>query len=301
MIETDRSTSAQDPTSTNYSFKTETHSFDIHLAEKYSVEEAILIKHFAHWIGVNRRLNRNFHDGRWWTYQTIEEIAAHFPYWSWDQVKRLLIKLVDKKVLLKGNFNKTSFDRTVWYAFNDESPTPQAISPNGKDDIATPIPDTKPDTKPIEKEIYKEKKPAPEEKIAYGEHVKLRPSEYQALEANHSKPALDEMIGRINDYLASTGIKPYKDYAATIRIWFGREKKTPADSNDIKAKNLKIAWEAKKYLEKFKAQDMLSITSWAVEIKTTGDSISFDLPKETFKEILSKAVNIIAQNASETG
>src|ERR1700733_13997527 len=109
------------------------HSFDIEDATKYGVQEAILIHHFRHWIMVNQRLQKNLHEGRTWTYQTIDEIAAHFPYFTKSQVFDLIEKLCTGKtrkskksepsfspVLMKGNFNTTPYDRTTWYAFIDE-------------------------------------------------------------------------------------------------------------------------------------------------------------------------------------
>ena len=134
------------------------HSFDSELAAQYSIEEAIMIHHFQFWISKNKRLKRNNHKGRTWTYETIEEIAAHFSYWSRDQVKRILNKLVKNNIIIKGNFNKKKYDRTVWYAFKDEEKfifiekgrnrqMDMAKSGNPKDEIATPIPDTKTYTK----------------------------------------------------------------------------------------------------------------------------------------------------------
>lgn len=97
------------------------HSFDIHVATEYnSVEVAIMVWHFQYWIMKNKALKRNLHEGRTWSYQTIQEVAACFPYWSFSQVKRILAKLIEHKILIKGNFNKTPLDRTVWYAFDDE-------------------------------------------------------------------------------------------------------------------------------------------------------------------------------------
>lgn len=98
----------------------ENHSFNILYAKMYGIEEAILIHHFQHWIRVNRRLKRNFFEGRTWMYQTREEIAAHFPYFSPDKVRRVTDSLVKKGVLIKGNYNKRWQDKTLWYAFNDE-------------------------------------------------------------------------------------------------------------------------------------------------------------------------------------
>jgi hypothetical protein len=143
------------------------HSFDIRIAEEYkSVDLAILVWHFQYWIMKNKRLGRNFHDGRTWTYQTYEEIAAVFPYWSRDQVKRILKKAIESEIIIKGNFSKNSFDQTIWYAFKDEEkfgisqfremeetserdsgigrnrPIHFPLSPDGKDEIARCYKDT---------------------------------------------------------------------------------------------------------------------------------------------------------------
>lgn len=144
------------------------HSFDTELASKYGVDEAILIHHFQYWISHNARLKRNLHKGSTWMYQTLEEIAAHFPYWTADKVYEIIEKLCTGKnrrskrddldfapVLKKGNFNNSKYDRTAWYAFIDE---PNWISANAKMEngecqnqdrqMPTPIPDTKTDPIP---------------------------------------------------------------------------------------------------------------------------------------------------------
>lgn len=144
----------------------ENHSFDVKLAKDVgSVDLAILIHHFQHWINFNKRLKRNFKEGKTWSFQTRQEIAAHFPYWSPDQVRRYTDKLCDIGILEKGNFNKNSNDHTIWYAFlneeffinNDEGDSEEispgksakspgkSASPAGKS--ASAIPHTKQDTK----------------------------------------------------------------------------------------------------------------------------------------------------------
>ena len=97
------------------------HSFDIKLAtELKSIELAIIVHHFQYWINKNQQLGINFIDGRTWTYQTREEISAHFNYFTPDQVRRYTDKLVTLKILRKGNFNKLALDKTIWYAFENE-------------------------------------------------------------------------------------------------------------------------------------------------------------------------------------
>lgn len=97
------------------------HSFDVDLAtELKSVDLAILVHHFQYWIRHNAAMGINSHDGRTWTYQTLKHIASHFDYWNVKQVEKLMVKLVDMKILIKGNYNKTPYERTIWYAFNDQ-------------------------------------------------------------------------------------------------------------------------------------------------------------------------------------
>jgi len=147
----------------------EHHSFNVSYAAKYGVESAIIIQHFIHWIGVNKRLKRNNFDGRTWSYQTLEEMEAQFPYWSKSQIYDIIEKLCTGKsrksksdelcfdpVLVKGNYNKTLYDRTIWYAFSIEENFTFLGNPKIDDGQAqsrncgtpTPIPDTIPDTKP---------------------------------------------------------------------------------------------------------------------------------------------------------
>jgi hypothetical protein len=97
------------------------HSFDADIATEYhSVDIAIMVWHFQYWIRKNKALGTNLREGRTWTYQTYSDILANFPYWSYDQVKRLLRKCFDLGIIVKGNFNADKDDKTIWYAFSDE-------------------------------------------------------------------------------------------------------------------------------------------------------------------------------------
>jgi len=105
----------QNPTMSNQS-----HSFSVEYAKLYGIECATLINHFQFWINQNSKTNKNFHDGKTWMYQTQKEIAAVYNYWNRDVVQRLLKKLVDFGVLIRGNYNKSKFDNTAWFAFENE-------------------------------------------------------------------------------------------------------------------------------------------------------------------------------------
>jgi len=137
-----------------------THSFDIEYALKYGVNESIMISNFQFWIQKNKANATHLHDGRTWTYNSVNAFKEIFPYWNNGQIRRCLESLVKQEVLVKGDYNKNRYERTLWYAFNDESiflnqqihlsKTANGDVENGKC-ITDTIPNSKPDVKPDSK------------------------------------------------------------------------------------------------------------------------------------------------------
>lgn len=97
-----------------------TYHFDVDVAQKYGVDEAIILYNFRHWIKVNRADGKNFHEGHTWTYKSIKALAEIWPFWSTDHIRRKLNRLVEVGVLVKDNYNRSGYDRTLWYAFKNE-------------------------------------------------------------------------------------------------------------------------------------------------------------------------------------
>lgn len=95
------------------------HSFDISIAEKYGVNIAIFLSNMAFWIKKNQANHKHFHEGRYWTYNTIQAYSVLFPYWSLKQMRLVLDKLKESSLVITGNFNATLYDRTQWYALSD--------------------------------------------------------------------------------------------------------------------------------------------------------------------------------------
>ena len=132
-----------------------TYTFDTILAQKYGVNEAIMLNNFIYWIAKNEANDKHFHDGRYWTYNSVAAFEKLFPFWSNKQIRNVLASLERQGVLLKGNYNEQKYDRTCWYAFTDAFV--KSISQNGKIDLpktangidekGEPIPDNKPNNK----------------------------------------------------------------------------------------------------------------------------------------------------------
>lgn len=132
-----------------------THQFDAGIAEIYGVEIAIMVQNFAFWIAKNKANNRNFYEGKTWTYNTIKAFNELFPYWSESQIRRILKKMEAAGILLTGNFNEVKYDRTIWYTFTNafyekhkcilQNRQMEVTKPsNGSDETVTPIPDKLP-------------------------------------------------------------------------------------------------------------------------------------------------------------
>lgn len=130
-----------------------THSFNINHAEKFGVREAVLMSHLAFWIKKNKASNKHFHDGRYWTHNSAKAFAELFPYMSNHQIRRALDKLVDEGVLVKGNFNSSAYDRTLWLAFTDAWACEVGLIdladlPNENGEVATSVTDRNTDNPP---------------------------------------------------------------------------------------------------------------------------------------------------------
>lgn len=131
---------------------------DVELATQYGTDEAIFLENLVFWVIRNRENERNFFDGRTWTYNSVRALKSLFPFWSDYQMRRVLESLIKQGVIVKGNYNKNPYDRTMWYALADEENLILKYQnfhlrepKNGVLETREPIPDIKPDIKPDNK------------------------------------------------------------------------------------------------------------------------------------------------------
>lgn len=82
---------------------------------------AILYSNIRFWCLRNedKQKETHFHDGKWWTYNSCRAFSEQFPFWTTQQIRRMLDKLTKDKFLIRGNFNKFKQDRTSWYSINE--------------------------------------------------------------------------------------------------------------------------------------------------------------------------------------
>lgn len=97
------------------------HSFNVELAKRVGIPGAVFLHSLYFWIAKNQQDGRHFHDGRTWSFNTLNALLDVFPYWKRSQLHRLICKLRDSGLLLIGNYNKLPYDRTLWFALSDQA------------------------------------------------------------------------------------------------------------------------------------------------------------------------------------
>lgn len=96
------------------------HSFEVGVAIKYGIDCALILGQIDYWCLKNKEKNRNFHDGKYWTYNSINSFTTMFPYLTSRQINYTLEKLKKAELILTNNFNITKMNRTVWYTLSDK-------------------------------------------------------------------------------------------------------------------------------------------------------------------------------------
>ncbi len=97
------------------------HHFDIEIAEAYGLNEAIILNNIRFWVIHNEANGTNFHDGCYWTYNSMKAFEKLFPYMKPFAIRTALKTLEENGLIITGNYNKSSYDRTKWYALSDKA------------------------------------------------------------------------------------------------------------------------------------------------------------------------------------
>lgn len=95
------------------------HSFNVQFAQKYGIEEAIIVHNFYFWLRKNIANEKHLHNGHYWTYNSNNAFTQLFPYINKTKIFRVLKHLEVCDIILKDNFNTSVWDKTLWYSFSD--------------------------------------------------------------------------------------------------------------------------------------------------------------------------------------
>lgn len=96
------------------------HYFNVELAMEVGIPKAILLENLAFWIEKNMTNEKHYHNGRYWTYNSARAFSKLFPYMNTKTIERQLISLERDGYIISDNYNKTTYDKTKWYALTEK-------------------------------------------------------------------------------------------------------------------------------------------------------------------------------------
>lgn len=94
--------------------------FDGDVAEIVGANAAVIFWNLKFWIAKNKANDKNYHDGRYWTYNSKKAFQELFPFLSEQGIKTALNKLIEADLITTGDYNAKKFDRTLWYALTEK-------------------------------------------------------------------------------------------------------------------------------------------------------------------------------------
>lgn len=149
------------------------HSFNIEIAKVVGLTPAVIFHTLHFWIMKNEADERNYYDGAYWTFMSRKGYCRYFPYLTERQIEYALRKLVDEGLIVTGNYNKSPYDRTLWYSITDkgysilqncEINSAKIVNENSEN--VKPIPDNKTNSNTDKKTLSK-KEGKPQQKKSY--------------------------------------------------------------------------------------------------------------------------------------
>lgn len=199
------------------------HSFDVEIAKEYGIAAAIILNHLDFWIEKNIANDSNYFDGEYWTYNSIKAMKTLYPYMSEKKIRSALNRLKDEDLIKTGNYSKSAYDRTLWYALTEKG---KSILQNGKMEIPKKVNGNTEKVKCIYTDIRTDNnntdiitdnniKPV---RHRYGEYKNVLLSDKEIDKLKAEIPNYQRYIENLSSYMMSTG-KTYKSHLATIRNW----------------------------------------------------------------------------------
>lgn len=197
------------------------HHFNVEVAEKYGMLEAVLLNHFHFWIKKNEANDRNYHDGHYWTYNSTRALHKLFPYVTERKIRYAIKHLENEGLLVTGNYNASAYDRTTWYALTEMAMSilqkrqmETAETSSQTDRTAKPIPDNKPVKNTNNNHIYED---VPEElKEAFAEWAEMRKSIKRPIT---SKQTVKRALNKLNTLSKDTKKQIELIQIATDKCW----------------------------------------------------------------------------------
>lgn len=175
------------------------------VAVKVGLAASVIYAHICYWIRKNKANEKHFYNGKYWTYNSMKAFASYFPELTEKQVRTALEKLIQANLIESENFNKTGYDRTLWYSLKEENEDCQIDMPKNELPFAqkgTPIPNiNQTDKQSVKKENIKKKESL---ELPLGEME----TNAKTQEKPQAKSELDEQAAKIYELYPRKAARP---------------------------------------------------------------------------------------------
>lgn len=175
------------------------------VAVKVGLAASVIYAHICYWIRKNKANEKHFYNGKYWTYNSMKAFASYFPELTEKQVRTALEKLIQANLIESANFNKTGYDRTLWYSLKEENEDCQIDMPKNELPFAqkgTPIPNiNQTDKQSVKKENIKKKESL---ELPLGEME----TNAKTQEKPQAKSELDEQAAKIYELYPRKAARP---------------------------------------------------------------------------------------------
>ena len=98
---------------------TRVHSYNVSVAADVGINAAVVFYNICFWVEENYANNRNYINGKYWTYNTVKAFRTIFPEMTGKQIEYALKKLKDGGYIESAILSEDTRDRTNWYTVCD--------------------------------------------------------------------------------------------------------------------------------------------------------------------------------------
>lgn len=91
------------------------HSYNVSVAMDIGLNAAVLFYNICFWVEENMANERNYIDGKYWTYNTVKAFQCLFPEMTSNQISYALKKLEENGYIESAKLNADPYDRTKYY------------------------------------------------------------------------------------------------------------------------------------------------------------------------------------------
>ncbi|MCX6747417.1 MAG: hypothetical protein NTW98_00495 [Candidatus Nomurabacteria bacterium] len=93
------------------------------VAIEIGIEESIMLWNIYFWVSFNQKGagDMHYHEGKYWTYNTVRDFVEQYPFWTKGMIRRILKNLEHGGYIEIGRFNKFGYDKTKWYTVTEKT------------------------------------------------------------------------------------------------------------------------------------------------------------------------------------